>query len=158
MPPRRPAHAATLLLAAPALALLAASCGGRVALDVPGCSADAVTYCDAHGCPLTGPSSATPTAVSTWCTGSLAFAPSVTGYGTCTTPAGEPWAIEVRALDATGAFLYVLYDPASGQLLDVSTVQGAATVDGGTGEKDYGTCGEHTGVVTCTTTPFSCAR
>jgi hypothetical protein len=158
MPPRRPARTAPLLLGASVLGLLAVACGGRVELDVPDCNADAVAYCSASGCPLTGPTAATPSAVTTWCVGSTAFASRVNGYGTCTTPGGQPWATEVRATDASGALLYLLYDPSSGSLLSVSTVPITAATDGGTGEKDYGTCGAHTGIVTCATTTFSCAR
>jgi hypothetical protein len=143
-----------ILPGAAALGLVLAACGGRVALDVPDCSGDAVAYCKTDGCPLTGPAASTPTGVSVWCTGSTAFAPRVTGYGTCTTPAGQVWATDVRATDATGAELFVLYDPASGQLLSVSTV---ASGDAGA-EHDYGTCGAHSGIVTCTTVAFTCAR
>ena len=40
-----------ILAGAAALGLLVVACGGRVALDVSGCAADAVTYCRADGCP-----------------------------------------------------------------------------------------------------------
>src|ERR1019366_3869854 len=59
-----------ILPGAAALGLVLAACGGRVALDVPDCSGDAVAYCKTDGCPLTGPAASTPTGVSVWCTGS----------------------------------------------------------------------------------------
>jgi hypothetical protein len=134
--------------------LLAASCGGRTVLSEPDCDAAAIAYCQTTGCPFTGPASSTAAGVTAWCTAASAFAPRVTGYGTCLTPAGQAWAIDVKASDANGNELYLLYDPTSGRLLSVSTV---APGDGGT-EQDYGTCGEGTGIVRCTGVLFSCAR
>jgi hypothetical protein len=104
---------------------------------------------------LTGPASGTAAGVTAWCNTSSAFSPRVTGYGNCTTPAGEPWAIDVKASDALGHDLYLLYDPTSGELLSVSTF---GPGDAGTGEQDYGTCGESTGIVTCSAVRFTCAR
>jgi hypothetical protein len=137
-----------------ALALVLVACAGRSELPVPDCNAPAVDYCQANGCPFTGPASSSETDVGAWCSSAPVFAARVTGAGTCTTPGGQTWAIDVRASDGTGAQLYVLYDPSSAQLLSVSTV-GAGVGDGG--EVDYGTC-DNSGIVTCTTTPVSCAR
>jgi hypothetical protein len=149
MPPRHLLGATTLGL------LVAAACGGRSTLSVPDCNAAAVTYCQANGCPFTGPASSTAAGLTTWCSAASAFSARVTGYGTCVTPAGEPWAIDVKASDAHGNELYVLYDPTTSQLLSVSTL---APGDSGTGEQDYGTCGENTGIVTCSSVVFACDR
>ena len=135
--------------------LVAAACGGRSPLTVPDCNAPAVAYCRANGCPFTGPASGTAAGITAWCTAASAFSPRVTGYGNCTTPAGEPWAIDVKASDALGHDLYLLYDPTSGELLSVSTF---GPGDAGTGEQDYGTCGESTGIVTCSAVRFTCNR
>jgi hypothetical protein len=66
-----------------------------------------------------------------------------------------PWAIDVKATDTHGNTLYALYDPVTAQLLSVSTL---APGDGGMGETDYGTCGENTGIVTCSSVVFACDR
>jgi len=143
-------------LGATALGLLvAAACGGRSQLSVPDCNAPAVAYCQTNGCPFTGPASSTAAGVTAWCSAAGSFAPRVTGYGTCTTPGGQPWATDVKASDALGNELYLLYDPTSGRLLSVSTI---APGDSGTGEQDYGTCGEGTGIVTCAGVLFTCDR
>jgi hypothetical protein len=136
--------------------LVAAACGGRSPLSVPDCNAAAVSFCQSDGCPFTGPAASTSAALTAWCSAAAAFSARVTGYGTCLTPAGEPWAIDVKASDTHGNVLYVLYDPTSGELLSVSTI---ALGDGGTGEQDYGTCGQNTGIVTCQpAAPFTCDR
>jgi hypothetical protein len=135
--------------------LLAAACGGRSQLSVPDCNAAAVTYCQTNGCPFTGPASSTAAGLTAWCSAASAFSPRVTGYGVCTTPAGQVWANDVKASDAHGNELYLLYDPATGQLLSVST---RGPGDSGAGEEDYGTCGENSGIVTCSGVVFACDR
>jgi hypothetical protein len=114
------------------------------------CSTAAVAYCQANGCPLTGPTSNAPATIEAWCTQWPAMAGRVTGYGTCTTADGHTWAIDVRLSDTGGGTSYLLYDPTSGDLVSVSTI-GA-----GAGETDYGTCGAHSGIVTCAGTAFRC--
>jgi hypothetical protein len=83
------------------------------------------------------------------------FAARVTGYGSCAAPGGQTWATDVKASDALGNTLYLLYDPGSGQLLSASTL---ASGDGGAGEVDYGTCGEGAGLVKCSSVVFACDR
>jgi len=134
---------------------LVVACGGRVDLSVPDCSADAVTYCKANGCPLTGPAASTAGAVATWCAASPTVAPRVTAFGACTVSGGATWATNVKATDASGNLLYLLYDPTSAALLSVTTI-GAG--DGGKGEQDYGYCGEHSGIVSCTDAVFTCGQ
>jgi hypothetical protein len=144
------------LLGATALGLLvAAACGGRSPLSVPDCNAPALAYCRTNGCPFTGPASGTGPGLTAWWISATAFSPRVTGYGNCITPAGEPWAIDVKASDALGNDLYLLYDPTTGQLLSVSTF---GPGDAGAGEHDYGTCGENSGIVTCSAVRFTCDR
>jgi len=143
-------------LGATALGLLVATaCGGRSPLPVPDCDAPALTFCQTDGCPFLGPAASTATAITAWCSASGAFSARVTGYGTCLTPAGLPWAIDVKATDTHGNTHYALYDPVTAQLLSVSTL---APGDGGMGETDYGTCGENTGIVTCSSVVFACDR
>jgi hypothetical protein len=144
-----------------------AACGGRVdpasmsdgsAPFASDCADSAVSYCQANGCPLTGPATSTAAAVDSWCAASPALAPRVTGFGTCTTPSGQEWAIDVRTSDATGGTVYLLYDPASARLVSVSTLEPAAgSGDGGPIETDYGSCGEHLGIITCAGVAFTCA-
>jgi hypothetical protein len=150
MPSSHPFGAAALGL------LVAAACGGRSELSVPDCNAAAVAYCQTGGCPITGPASSTGAGLAAWCAASLAFAPRVTGYGTCTTPDGQLWANDVVASDALGNTLYLLYDPSSGQLVSVSTL---GPGDSPTQEKDYGTCGQSAGIVRCAAPVlFTCDR
>ncbi len=138
------------------LLVAAASCGGRSQLSVPDCNAAAVAYCQTGGCPITGPASTTAPGLAAWCAASPAFAPRVTGYGTCTTPDGRLWANDVEASDALGNTLYLLYDPSSGELVSVSAL---GPGDGATGEQDYGTCGQSAGIVSCSgPLLFTCDR
>jgi hypothetical protein len=136
-----------------------AACGGRVdSSTVAACSAPALAYCQANGCAVAGPSAGTAAAVTAWCASWPALAPRVTGFGTCTTSAGDTWAIDVRTADANGGTVYLLFDPASGQLVSVSTLEpGGAGGDGGPVETDYGTCGERHGIVTCSGVAFACS-
>jgi len=149
MAPRPLLGAATLGL------LVAAACGGRSPLPVPDCDAAALAYCQTDGCPFLGPAASSASAIVAWCSASGAFSARVTGYGMCLTPGGQPWALDVKATDAQGNTLYVLYDPVTAQLLSVSTL---GPGDSGTGEQDYGTCGENTGIVTCSGVVFTCDR
>jgi hypothetical protein len=80
----------------------------------------------------------------------------VTGFGTCTTSAGQAWAIDVRTSDASGGVVYLLYDPSSAQLLSVSTVEPGVGVGDAGLETDYGSCGQHLGIVTCAGEAFTC--
>ena len=144
--PRRFAGACLAVLA------LVAACGGRVDPSA-GCSAAAVAYCQANGCPLTGPTSNAPATLEAWCTQWPAMASRVTGSGTCTTTDGRTWAIDVRLSDTAGGTLYLLYDPTSGDLLSASTLGAGGA---GSGETDYGTCGAHSGLVTCAGAAFRC--
>jgi hypothetical protein len=144
-------HRGPVVAAAIALAMVAA-CGGRVDLSTD-CSAPAVAYCEANGCPLTGPASSAPAALRDWCNQWPALAARVTGSGSCTTADGTMWATDVRLSQPGGGTLYLLYDPSSGQLVSVSTLGG----DGGAGETDYGTCGARSGIVTCAGAAFRCA-
>ena len=91
-----------------------------------------------------------PAALTQWCQAWPALAARVTGVGTCTTPDGQTWATDVRLADADGGTLYLLYDPASGDLVSVSTIASG-------GETDYGTCGAHSGIVTCAGAAYRCA-
>jgi hypothetical protein len=150
MAPRNLPGAAALVL------LVIAACGGRSPLDVPACNAPATAYCQTDGCPFTGPAANTPEAIMAWCSAAAAFAPRVVGYGPCVTPGGQPWATAVQATDASGDSLYVLYDPTTGELLSVSTL--APGSDGGSGETNYGTCGENTGIVDCIIIGHACDR
>jgi hypothetical protein len=134
--------------------LLVAACGGRSPLSVPDCNAAAVSFCQTDGCPFTGPAASTDAALTAWCSAVGAFSARVTGYGTCLTPAGEPWALDVQATDTRGNQLYVLYDLTSGELLSASTI---ALGDGGI-EQDYGTCGESVGIVRCSHPLYTCDR
>lgn len=136
-----------------AIAATVAACGGRVDLSTA-CSTAAVAYCQANGCPLTGPTSNAPATIQAWCAQWPSMAPRVTGAGICSTTDGQTWAVDVRLADAGGGTLYLLYDPTSGDLVSVSTI-GAGT-DAGTGETDYGTCGAHSGIVTCAGSGFRC--
>jgi hypothetical protein len=144
---RSPIGAAIVLVLA-----TVAACRGRVDASTD-CSATAIAYCDANGCPLTGPASGAPAALQEWCAAWPSLAARVTGSGTCTTADGGIWATDVRLSDPDGGTLYLLYDPASSQLVSVSTLGGDA---GGTGEADYGTCGANSGIVTCTGAAFRC--
>jgi hypothetical protein len=95
--------------------------------------------------------------VQTWCAGAGVVAPRVTGFGACVEASGQVWATNVRATDGQGAVLFLLYDPASAQLLGISTIApGDAGADGGGHETDYGTCDVQSGVVTCTDTDYAC--
>jgi predicted small lipoprotein YifL len=142
--------------AAAALALLSIpACGGRSPLSVPDCNAAALAYCQTDGCPFLGPASSTPAGVSAWCSAAGAFSPRVTGYGSCTDPAGQIWATDVMATDGHGNVLYLLYDPATAELLSVSTVSPG---DAATDQVDYGTCGESAGLVSCKSSVYACDR
>lgn len=136
------------------VSLLAIACGARTDLETP-CDAAAIAYCEANACPMAGPSEGTEAALGPWCIASPQFAPSVTGIGTCITPAGTPWAIDVKTTDAAGDDLYLLYDPTTGQLIGVST---RAPGGDGTDEHDYGSCDEGLGIISCTTTLVTCAE
>ncbi len=141
---------ASIALGVTAGAALAAACGGRVdASTVAACGAPAIAYCESNGCPLTGPASASVADAEAWCRAApAAFASRVRGFGTCSTSNGAIWAEAVEASDATGGALWVLYDPTTGQLVNVSTLDPSAT-DGGTSETDYGSCAQHSGIVSC---------
>jgi hypothetical protein len=145
---------ATVVPAVAVVALLAIACGARTDLETP-CDAAALAYCEANGCPMAGPSQGTEAALGAWCIASPQFAASVTGVGTCITPAGTTWAIDVKTTDAAGDDVYLLYDPSTGQLIGVST---RAPGDAGTDEHDYGACDEGLGLISCTTTLVTCAE
>jgi hypothetical protein len=140
-----------------ACTVLAAACHGQVDLTPSVCGSPAYDYCQSNDCPVTGPTSSTAAAVQTWCAGAGVVAPRVTGFGACVEASGHVWATNVRATDGQGAVLFLLYDPASAQLLGISTIApGDAGADGGGHETDYGTCDVQSGVVTCTDTDYAC--
>jgi len=136
-----------------ALAVLVAACGAKTDL-VPDCDSAAIGYCQANGCPELGPPTGTTASLGLYCAASPSFAPRVAGIGTCLTPSGQTWAIDVKSLDASGASVYLLYDPTSGQLIGVTTFE--PTGDGGTSERDYGSCGAGLGIISCETTLLPC--
>jgi hypothetical protein len=140
------------LLVVAALAVLVAACGARTD-TVPECDTAAVEYCQTNGCPLTGPTADSTPALDVWCSGAPSYAPFVTGIGSCKTPTGSVWAIDVETVDATGSTVYLLYDPTSTKLVEVSIV---APGGNGAGAQDYGACGVGVGIISCVSTLVRC--
>lgn len=87
--------------------------------DASQCNADAITYCEANGCPLSGPFAGRMT-WNTWCTSIGPFASQVDALGSCalaTTPNGPEVATEVALLPSDETEL--LYDVTSQVLVEV---------------------------------------
>jgi hypothetical protein len=159
MTPFAPPIAALVLAVALVAAAALAACGGKVdASTAGGCNAPSLAWCGDHGCPATGPSASAIDSVTAWCAANPSIAARVTGFGTCTAPDSTTWANDVKIGDGTGGAAYLLYDPTSGQLVHVTTVDPsvAGQGDGGAEQTDYGTCGVHGGVVTCHGAAFRC--
>jgi hypothetical protein len=148
----RRARTVEALVAAIAVAAVAA-CGGRID-PLADCKEPADAYCQANGCPLTGPTASSPASLQAWCQAWPALASKVTGIGACTKTDGTTWATDVRLSWESGGSLYLLYDPTTGALVNVSTL--ASAQGGDAGQTDYGTCEARSGIVTCATVGALC--